>query len=81
MADYVRHFVEETKLNGGPVHYGRASGMQAEVFGRLGKASEAVETLNVLSQVSVEDHSADVCKYYGSGHCAQTFSLTVMSCL
>jgi hypothetical protein len=80
--EIVRRFAEETKLHGDPVHYGRALGMQAEVFARLGKVSEAVETLDVLSQVySVEEHSVDVCKAYGSDRCAQIFSLAAMWCL
>lgn len=78
----VRRFVEETKLHGNPVHYGRALGMQAEVCARLGKITEAMETVDVLSNVyRVEDHSSDVCKAYGSDRCAQIFSLAAMWCL
>ncbi len=77
----VRRFVEETKLHGDPVHYGRALGMQAEVFARLGKVIEAIETLDVLSEVyRVQEHSSDVCKAYGSDRCAQIFSLAAMWC-
>jgi len=53
--------------------------MQAEVFARLGKITEAIDTLDVLSKVyRVQEHSSDICKAYGSDRCAQIFSLAAM---
>jgi len=80
--EIVRRFVAETKLHGDPVHYGRALSMQAEVLARLGKVFEALESLDLLSKIyNVDEHSAAVCKTYGSDRCAQVFSLSAMWCL
>lgn len=76
--ELVEMFVLETKLHGDPVHYGRALGMKAEHFARLGKFSEALDVFNVLEKIyDVEKHSAAICKAYGSDRCAQVFSLSV----
>lgn len=78
----MRRFVAETKLHGDPVHYGRALSMQAEVFARLGKVCEALESFDLLSKIyNVDEHSAAICKAYGSDRCAQVFSLSAMWCL
>ncbi len=76
--ELVEMFVLETKLHGDPVHYGRALGMKAEHFARLGKFSEALEVFDVLAKIyDVDKHSAAICKAYGSDRCAQVFSLSV----
>jgi len=77
--EIVRRFVEDTKIHGDPVHYGRALGMQAEVIARLGNVALALEHFDRLSEIyNVEQHSNEVCKSYGSDRSAQIFSLSVL---
>lgn len=74
----VEMFVLETRLHGDPVHYGRALGMKAEHFARLGKLSESLDVFHLLAEIyNVDKHSAAICKAYGSDRCAQVFSLSV----
>ena len=38
-----KSFVEQARLNGDPIHYGRALAMEAEISGKLGNFGNALE--------------------------------------
>lgn len=76
--DLVKQFVEQTRLNKDPVHYGRALGMQCETLGRLGLFEEALESLETIKTIyNIDTQHAEICKAYGSDRVAQTFSHSV----
>ena len=53
--------------------------MQAEVLARLGRVAEALEVMDDISKIyNVDEHSAAICKAYGSDRCAQVFSLSIL---
>mmetsp|Transcript_14864 Transcript_14864/g.20999 ORF Transcript_14864/g.20999 Transcript_14864/m.20999 type:complete len:1620 (-) Transcript_14864:2986-7845(-) len=70
----VKKFVHETRLNGDPVHYTRALAMQGEMYGRLGNFEKAFEAHHELERVyNVDEHSAGICKAYGSDRSGQSY--------
>lgn len=80
--DLVKQFVNETRLNGDPVHYTRALAMLGELQGRLGNLDKAFEALRELETVyDVEAHSAGICKAYGSDRAAQLFGVSSLWCM
>lgn len=73
-----KQFVEQTRLNNDPVHYGRAVAMQGETLARLGKFEEALETLEVIKSIyDIESQHAAICKAYGSDRVGQAFSHSI----
>jgi tetratricopeptide (TPR) repeat protein len=75
----VARFVEETKASGDPVHYTRALAMQAETYARLGDFERAISTQNRARAIyDPEQHSASICKAYGSDRTAQCISLSAI---
>lgn len=77
----VSNFVEETRLNGDPVHYSRALAMQAEFFSRQGAYEDALICHEKLKKVyDVKKHSALVVEAYSSDRSAQNYGNSV-NCL
>lgn len=74
----ITKFVEQTQLNGDPVHYGRALAMQGETFGRLGNFEQAFHSLEKIKEIyNIKSHHAAICRAYGSDRVAQAFSHSV----
>ena len=46
-----KSFVEQARLNGDPVHYGRALAMEAEMLGRLGNFEDALEIVERIKPI------------------------------
>ena len=75
--DLVTNFVEETRLNGDPVHYSRSLAMQAEFYSRQGQYEDALFCHERLKRVyKVEKHSALIVKEYASDRSAQNYGIT-----
>lgn len=71
-------FVEQTRLNEDPVHYGRALAMQGEALARRGNYEEALVNLEVIKSIyDIESQQAAICKAYGSDRVGQAFSHSV----
>lgn len=71
-------FVEQARLNGDPVHYGRALAMQAETLGRLGLYEEALSVVDEIRGIyDIETQHESICKAYGSDRVAQAFTHSV----
>ena len=65
--DLTEKFVEQTRLNKDPVHYGRALAMQGETLGRLGLFERALESLDRINTIyDIETQHESICKSYGS---------------
>ena len=76
--DLCKRFVEQARLNGDPVHYGRAMAMQAEILGRLGNFEEALEVVEqIKAMYDIDKQHAAICKAYGSDRVAQALSYSV----
>lgn len=76
--DLISKFVEQARMNGDPVHYGRALAMQAETFGRLGNFDQALQSLQRIKEIyNIETQHSDICKAYGSDRVAQAFSHSI----
>jgi len=74
----ISKFVEQARLNGDPVHYGRALAMQGETFGRLGNFEQAFQSLEKIKKIyNIKSHHAAICRAYGSDRVAQAFSHSV----
>ncbi len=70
----VSNFVEETRLNGDPVHYSRALAMKAEFFSRQAAYEDALICHEKLKKVyDVKKHSALVVEAYSSDRSAQNY--------
>ena len=73
-----KKFVEQARLNGDPVHYGRALAMEAETLGRLGNFEQALEVVERIKSIyNIETQHAAICKAYASDRVAQSFSHSV----
>ncbi|KAL7554447.1 hypothetical protein ACHAWF_017893 [Thalassiosira exigua] len=76
--DLCKKFVEQARLNGDPVHYGRALAMEAETLGRLGNFEQALEVVERIKTIyDIESQHAAICKAYGSDRVAQSFAHSV----
>lgn len=76
--DLCKKFVEQTRLNGDPVHYGRALAMEAETLGRLGHFEQALDVVERIKSIyNIETQHDAICKAYGSDRVAQAFSHSV----
>ncbi|KAL7552126.1 hypothetical protein ACHAWF_018244 [Thalassiosira exigua] len=76
--DLCKEFVEQARLNGDPVHYGRAMAMQAETLGRLGDFKEALHVVEqVRSIYDIETQHSAICQAYGSDRVAQAFASSI----
>lgn len=76
--DLCKKFVEQTRLNGDPVHYGRALAMEAETLGRLRLFEQALEVVGQIKSIyNIETQHEAICKAYGSDRVAQAFSHSV----
>jgi hypothetical protein len=75
----VVRFVEETELNGNPVHFARALAMEGEMYARLGDFNKALAAHNRLSEVYVaEEHHEPMSQAYGSDRGAQSFACSTV---
>jgi hypothetical protein len=75
----VARFVYETRVHGDPVHYTRALAMQGEMYGRLGQYKKALEKHTQLAEIyNAEEHSAQICEFYGCDRVAQSFGLSAL---
>jgi tetratricopeptide (TPR) repeat protein len=73
-----KSFVEQARLYGDPVHYGRALAMEAEMLGRLGKFEDALEIVEQIKPIyNIKTQHEAICKAYGSDRVAQAFSHSV----
>lgn len=76
--DLTEKFVEQTRLNKDPVHYGRALAMQGETLGRLGLFERALESLERINMIyDIETQHEAICKSYGSDRVAQAYAHSV----
>lgn len=76
--DLCKRFVEQARLNGDHVHYGRALAMEAETLGRLGNFEQALEVVERIKPIyNIETQHEKICKAYGSDRVAQAFSHSV----
>ncbi|KAL7537358.1 hypothetical protein ACHAXR_007762, partial [Thalassiosira sp. AJA248-18] len=76
--DLCKKFVEQARLNGDPVHYGRALAMEAETLGRLGNFEQGLEVVERIKAIyNIESQHAAICKAYGSDRLAQAFTHSV----
>ncbi|KAL3763332.1 hypothetical protein ACHAW5_010999 [Stephanodiscus triporus] len=76
--DMCKRFVEQARLNGDPIHYGRALAMEAETLGRLGNFEQALEVVERIKPIyNIETQHEAICKAYGSDRVAQAFSHSV----
>lgn len=79
--DMCKRFVEQARLNGDPIHYGRALSMEAETFGRLGNFEQALDVVERIKPIYIiETQHTAICKAYGSDRVAQAFSHSVNFC-
>mmetsp|Transcript_20356 Transcript_20356/g.23384 ORF Transcript_20356/g.23384 Transcript_20356/m.23384 type:complete len:1580 (-) Transcript_20356:160-4899(-) len=70
----VTNFVEETRLNGNPVHYSRALAMLGEFYSRQGQYEDALLCHERLKKIyDVDLHSARVVEAYASDRSAQNY--------
>ena len=77
----VTNFVEETRLNGDPVHHSRALAMQGEFYSRQGQYEDALFCHERLKRTyDVEKHSALVVEAYASDRSAQNYGVSA-NCL
>jgi len=77
----VTNFVEETRLNGDPVHYSRSLAMQGEFYSRQGQYEDAIFCHERLKRTyNVDQHSALVIENYATDRSAQNFGITA-NCL
>ena len=61
-----KKFVEQARLNGDPVHYGRASAMELETLCHLGNFEEALEVLERIKTIyDIDTQHSAICKAYG----------------
>jgi hypothetical protein len=75
----VARFVEETELNGDPVHFARALAMQGEMYARLGDFSIGLASHSRLAEVYVaEEHHEPMSQAYGSDRGAQSFGCSAV---
>lgn len=66
------------RLNGDPVHYGRALAMESETLGRLGLFEQALETFERIRVIhDINTQHAAICQAYGSDRVAQAYSHSV----
>ena len=73
-----KSFVEQARLNGDPVHYGRALAMEAEILGRLGNFEDALKIVERIKPIyDIKTQHEAICKAYGSDRVAQAFSHSV----
>lgn len=73
--DLCKKFVEQTRLNGDPIHYGRALAMEAETLGRLGHFEQALGVVERIKSIyNIETQHEAICKAYGSDRVGQAFS-------
>ena len=71
-------FVEQARLNGDPIHYGRAMAMEAETLARLGNFEQALEVPDRIKSIyNIETQHMDICKAYGSDRVAQVYAHSV----
>jgi len=76
--DLCKKFVEQTRLNGDPIHYGRALAMEAETLGRLCHFEQALDVVERIKSIyNIETQHEAICKAYGSDRVAQAFSHSV----
>ncbi|KAL9178549.1 hypothetical protein ACHAXT_001887 [Thalassiosira profunda] len=76
--DLCAKFVEQARLNGDPVHYGRALAMEAETLGRLGNFEKALEVVERIKAIyDIDTQHAAICKVYASDRVAQAFAHSV----
>jgi len=79
--DMCKRFVEQARLNGDPIHYGRALSMEAETLGRLGNFEQALEVVERIRPIyNIQTQHKAICKAYGSDRVAQAFSHCVNFC-
>ncbi len=77
----VMNFVEETRLNGDPVHYSRSLAMLSEFYSRQGQYEDALVCHEKLKRVyNVDAHSALVVEAYASDRSAQNYGISA-NCL
>ncbi len=77
----VTNFVEETRLNGDPVHYSRSLAMQGEFYSRQGEYEDAIFCHERLKRIyDVDKHSALVTEAYATDRSAQNYGITA-NCL
>jgi len=75
--DLIKNFVQETKMHGDPVHYGRALAMQGETYHRNGHFDNAIKSHIELKQVyDVDKHHSLVVASYASDRLGQNFGCT-----
>ena len=75
----VARFVEETELNGDPVHFARALAMQGEMYARLGDFSSGLASHSRLAEIYVaEEHHELMSQAYGSDRGAQSFGCSAV---
>jgi len=73
----VTNFVEQTRLNGDPVHYSRSLAMQGEFYSRQGQYEDALVCHEKLKRVyNINAHSALVVEAYASDRSAQNFGIS-----
>lgn len=73
-----KSFVEQARLNGDPVHYGRALAMEAEILSRLGNFEDALEIVEQIKPIyDIKTQHEAICRAYGSDRVAQAFSHSV----
>mmetsp|Transcript_13087 Transcript_13087/g.25006 ORF Transcript_13087/g.25006 Transcript_13087/m.25006 type:complete len:289 (+) Transcript_13087:1387-2253(+) len=76
--DLCKNFVEQARLNGDPIHYGRALAMEAETLGRLGNFEQALEVVERIKFIyNINKQHAAICKAYASDRVAQSFCHSV----
>ena len=76
--DLCKKFVEQARLCGDPVHYGRALAMEGETLGRLGDFEQALESLEHIKSIyNIETQHDAICKAYGSDRVAQIFAHSI----
>jgi len=75
----VQRFVDEAQLHGDPIHLCRALAMQADTLNRFGEVDKALDIqLRLTKLYNFDDHSAGICRAYGSDRAAQTFSSSAL---
>lgn len=73
-----KRFVEQARLNGDPVHYGRALAMEAETLGKLGLYEEGLSVVDEIRGIyDIDTQHEAICKAYGSDRLAQAFTHSV----
>ncbi|KAL3780068.1 hypothetical protein HJC23_007317 [Cyclotella cryptica] len=73
--DLTEKFIEQTRLNKDPVHYGRALAMQGETLGKLGRFEEALKSLEQIKPIyNIKTQHKAICKSCGSDRVAQAYT-------